>query len=614
MRLAGWTEITPAFLAEHSSALSGPALKGFFDGQAPEWPHALAPEEQIPRRQVAVGARAHLKVPLGQSMVLVIGSDGEGKSMALRQTAVDLVNEGHRVLFREAGTSLDIDALVALPDGATWILVSDDADEIAEDLHEALTRVQTAGRRDIHWLLTARYEDWRARFRVGPKTVEPAWASTVDLWPEVGGSPRVLGLTREDAGKVIGAWEAVGCLGVLGDVAAESRADALVEACQGDNGLSAATFLDGVLALRFGTEGLRAHMAELLPRMADDEHRFEGGHSIQEAFLYAAAADVAGVEGMDLNVLADLVGLDRSDRRQVLLRLGREGLATGSAGVLRVRHRELARAAVAVAEDTLGVDLEQVFVELLRGTAETGNDMKGLAAGGTVMNCGPTIAAALREVGFDGARADRIARAAADESARALPDLLMFTLSRARTYRQTGGAGQALAILRTALDDATERGDWSAVGRSYLYDLGVSEGDAGHLMESILLAGLSIANVERLGQVSLTEAKQAFDRMGEACARMDRREIGPPFQRLLRACTHLGRKVTPKWDQPARLNFHRYGVLAEEFGVGQCSDAQAVAALSDAVAAARVSRCRTPSWPTCGPGCCPMRCAPRSAH
>jgi len=127
------------------------------------------------------------------------------------------------------------------------------------------------------------------------------------------------------------------------------------------------------------------------------------------------------------------------------------------------------------------------------------------------------------------------------------------------------------------------------VGRPYLYDLSVSEGDAGRVMESILLAGLSIANIERLGQVSLTEAKQAFDGMGAACARMDPASIGPEFQRLLRACTHLGRKVTPKWDQPARLNFHRYEVLADEFGVAQCSSPQAITALSDGVAAARTA-------------------------
>lgn len=586
MRPTGWTEITPVFLADHSTALSRADLRSFFDGQAPDWRHAAAPDDQIPRRRVVAGGRAHLKFPLGQSMVLIVGADGEGKSTALRQTAVDLVQEGHRVLFRGPGAALDVDAIVALPGAATWILASDDADEIAGDLHEAVTRLHAAGRRDIHWLLTARYEDWTARFRVGPKSVEPAWASTVDLWPEVGGSPRVLGLNLGDSVRVVGAWEAAGCLGALGRVAAAARPEALVEACRGPNGLSAATFVDGTLRLRFGADGLVAHVAELLPRMADDQHRFDGGHTVQDAFLYAAAADVAGVDGVDLHVLADLLGVDRGDRRRILERLGRDGLATGSAGVLRVRHRDLAGAGVVVA-DELGVDVERVFVELVRGTAETGNDMKGLAAGGAIMTCGPTVAAKLQELGFDEARAYRIARAAADESARVLPDLLMFTLSRARTYRGAGEPGQALAILRAALDDATDRGDWSAVGRSYLYDLGVSEGDAGHIMESIVLAGLSIANVERLGQVSLTEAKQALDRLGEACTRMDGADVDPPFQRLLRACTHLGRKVTPKWDQPARLNFHRYGVLADELGVGQCSDAQAVAALSDAVAAAR---------------------------
>lgn len=585
--LAGWTEVTPSFLAEHERALSREQLKRFYDGQVPEWQHGLAPEHQVPRRHVVAGALALLRVPVSQSMVLLVASEAEGKSTALLQIAVELARGGHRVLSREAGIPLDIDALVGLPPDAIWILASDDADEIAGELEEAIKAVQSAGRRDIHWLLTARYEDWKARLREGARSVEPEWASTLDLWPDVGATPRMLALSTDDAIKVVGAWEAAGCLGFLANVAPDARAQTLIEGRQGRHGWSAATFLDAILATRYGKEGLKAHVAGLLPRLGDHEHRFESGHSIQEAFLYVAAADVAGVDGIDLHVLADLLGVDRADRTQILHRLGQEGLASGSAGVLRIRHPELARAAVvAVDDDRLGVDLGQTFKDLVRGTGETGTEMLGLAAGGAIMNCGPTLAAKLGELGLDTARANQVARTAADESARVLPDLLMFTVSRALTYRETGESGEARAILRTALADATQRGDWGVVGRRYLYDLSVSYSDAGHLMGAIMLAGLSIADVTRLGDVSLAEAKLALDGLGTACTRIDAAEVGPPFRRLIGACAHLGPRVTPKWDEPRRLRFHRYEVMADELGVTQRSPEQAVAILSEAVAAA----------------------------
>ncbi|PZS19522.1 MAG: hypothetical protein DLM54_06845 [Acidimicrobiales bacterium] len=587
--LAGWTEITSDLLEDHRMALSSQALKRFYDGQVPEWRHALAPHDQIPRRHVVAGALGLLRAPVGQSMILLVASDGEGKSTALRQTAVDLVGERHRVLYRETGANLDIEAVMALPSTTSnWVLASDSADEIADDLEEAVNRVQAAGRRDIQWLLAAGYDDWRARFRQGGRSIEPAWASVLDLWPGVGATARMLALTPQEAATVIGAWGAADCLGALVDTAADARGEALIEAYHGRSGLSATTFLDASLGLRYGPDGLKAHMTGLLPHLGDGDHRFENGRSVKEAFFYAAAADVAGDGGMDLYVLADLLGLDRTHRFQILDRLGQEGLASGSAGVLRIRHHDLARGAIGLTEDAgFGVDLEQIYQDLVRGTGETGTDMKGLAAGGAIMNCGPTLAAKLGELGIPEARAAQVARTAADESARVLPDLLMFALSRALTYRQTDERDEALAILRSALGDVTARGDWGAMGRRYLHDLSVSECDAGHVMESILLVGLSISDVERLGHVSLTEAKLAFDGLGRACADMDRAKMGPTFQRLLSACSHLGQKVTPKWDEPTRLNFHRYAVLADELGATQCwSDQAAVTVVADAVAAA----------------------------
>ena len=160
------------------------------------------------------------------------------------------------------------------------------------------------------------------------------------------------------------------------------------------------------------------------------------GDALQEAFLFAAAAQVAGVDGLDLFVLADLIGVDRDQRREAILgRLAEAGLAFGSAGALRPRHPALARVAVQlVAEGRLEGDLEDLYRRLVRGTAATGNDVKSLSAGGAIMNCGPLLSEKLQQLGLPRDRSDQIACTVADEAEVALPDYLLFTVARARTY------------------------------------------------------------------------------------------------------------------------------------------------------------------------------------
>jgi len=64
-------------------------------------------------------------------------------------------------------------------------------------------------------------------------------------------------------------------------------------------------------------------------------------------------------------------------------------------------------------------------------------------------------------------------------------------------------------------------------------------------------------------------------------------QLSLPFQGLVRACPHLGAKVTPKWDQAARLQFHNFGLLADRFDVPECSSAEAVFWMADAVVEAK---------------------------
>jgi len=609
--LDGWLELTPDLLEARRTALSSEDLKRYFDGQEPEWRHALAPPEQIPRRPVAVDGGAKLRAPAPgtQVLVLLVGADGQGKSTALLQTAADLVADGRQVLFRAPGAPLDPTAVAELPIcvyGAGWVLASDHANEIAQDVEKAVLQLVAAGRHDVHWLLSARDVDWKAQFIRQGRTLEPAWDPSVAVWPILSNRVAVLSVTAvttaasaglgtwaasgtlgtiADAPPILAAWAGADCLGAAAALPDAERFEALEERSTKKLGLSDATLLGGALDLRYGAEGLPAFVEQAVKRL--------DGEAVQEAFLFAAAAQVAGVDGIDLNVAADLIGVDRGDRHTAILGpLGAAGLAGGSAGALRPRHPAIGRAAVQLlADGRLPGDLEDLYRRLVRGTATTGNDVKGLAAGGAIMTCGPLLSEKLQQIGVARPAAEQMACTVADEAEAQLADFLLFSVARAQTYQAAERPVDARRLLRARIADATTKNDWDMVGRSFLHQLSGPETSVGALAEGATLAGLALGDGEGLGQVLMADAKFALLALGAACTELALPEDGSLktaiFRRQLRACSHLGEKVTPKWDQRARFDFHTLKAQADEYLIPPTSAAEALLWLAETVQTVR---------------------------
>jgi hypothetical protein len=583
--LDGWFEVTPSFLDDHRSALTPEDLKGFFDGTEPRWRHALAGPQQIPRRQVVVDGLNKLRQTSGerQPLVLLVGQDGQGKTTALLQMACDLVGEGYRVLMRSPGARLDPQSVLYLPTDSTWVLVSDDANEIAHEVATTVERLFNSGRHDVRWLLSARDVDWKAQFLQRSRTVEPAWARFADLFPELGNRMIGLALKAVEAGEVLAAWTAADCLGALAALPVGERAAIMEEQATKKHGLSDATVLGASLDLRYGAEGLSALVATAMSRL--------DGDPAQEAFLFAAAAQVAGVDGVDLFVLADLVGVDREDRHsRIVERLADAGLASSSAGAMRPRHPALARAALQlVAAGSFGAGLGDLYRRLVRGTAATGNEVKSLAAGGAIMTCGPLLAEKLSQIGIPLEHAGRVACAVGDEAETALPEFLLFTVARSRTYREAAHLAEGRQILRDHLTDALTKHDWDVAGRSFLHELSVPESEVGQLAEAVTLAGLALADSDGLDQLMMTDAKLALLALGMACRELGAvpGDEGALFRRQLRSCHHLGEKVTPKWDQKARFDFHTLAVAANEYEIPKTSAAEAILWLGETVQTAQ---------------------------
>ena len=113
----------------------------FFDGAEPDWSLALCPT--LPRRAV-VGRLADRIAGYGglerPQVTLLTGPGGEGKSMALRQAVVALLERepGLRVLWRrDDSCGITAERLLTLPKGdAPWLVATDAADLIAKPLHQ----------------------------------------------------------------------------------------------------------------------------------------------------------------------------------------------------------------------------------------------------------------------------------------------------------------------------------------------------------------------------------------------------------------------------------------------------------------------------------------------
>ncbi len=580
-KLTGWFEVTKAFLAEKKRTLSDEELALFFNGQEPSWEHAMAEPDQLPRRRVVREVVEVLQTRGIPLLVRLIGAGGEGKSMALRQIAASLSLSGKRVFYREDEGKTLIEELLKLPDNEMYFLISDDAEQIAAEAFIVIKTLQGKSKRNICWILAARDTDWKASFQY---RVEPPWSPYIEEWPESIRRNRLFPMDKAEAQDVVNAWERANCLGELESFSVAERADYLWSAASMKGKLSDATFFGGILETRFRAEGLRDHVGRLMRRLREKNNRIGSkGGTLFDAFLYAAAADAVGIPGIDLNVIADLLGVDRRDRRtKILTPLGLEAVGTGSGTALRTRHPAIAKAAIIIAEEELEEDLEEVYKDIVRGTAETRVEIP-VTPFAEVLHCAPILLTTLPELGIPFDRAKGIAIAVADEAERAGEDsdFLVFTVTRAKTYREAGDNIGATQILRLAIPTALARRDWSSMGRSYINELAVCEGKIGNPLISFWLGGLSVLDIKTVDSISRERAKISLASMGSVCNKHTVLYGEELYAKTLRAVVMLGMPIAP--DNRTQRNFQQYKKRADELGIVTCDFNTAFEWLEDAM-------------------------------
>lgn len=569
--LAGWEQIDTAYL-NALSALNQEEAVTYFDGAIPAWRHAMSPA--IPRRQAVTDITKRLAMfqpgKGGCSMQLIRAAGGEGKTTVLLQAATDAVRSGNwTVLWRPSPHArLPPEHVVRLDTARQWLIVADDAESLVDDLKESARQLRAAERPNVHFLLAARDVDWRANYGD-----QPEWETWVKAWVRRQQAIVLRGISPHDAQLVVEAWAKCGSEGLRALVHLpnpDEQVDALVrkvhnavdeqDAQQLRHNPVDGSFFGGLLAVRFGQNGLQAHVRAFLQRLktVPIEH---GNGSLLDALLYVAACHGTGIPGIDERVLADLVGVPREwVQTHVVRPLGEEAAAVHSAGHVLTRHSQVAAAILVEAEQTFGMDLAEVWAQLVRQTVHTsGSSRVSYETHPKIIHAGPRLQNVLpQQISND--RRKAVAIAAARASVAALPEHLGCLDSLGRTYRHAGDIEAAVRVFRENYQHIRSKVDFNKTVRAFHYEWGVCEGLAGDIAEhraaDAWLQGLSLSDHLYPAPIDDVRIKLSCAGLGIAFGKLIQSDPGSPLAKARRAVAHLGRLTNPDAKTLSYFNLH----------------------------------------------------------
>jgi hypothetical protein len=591
--LAGWDRINSMYLNSLTD-LSPTEIVRYFDGAVPTWPHAVS--SVIPRRQAVAEITENLarvaSDDTARSMHLIRAAGGEGKTTLLLQTAADIAREeGWSVLWRPSPTEgISPEQLTNLDPTRRWLLVADDADNIVSGLADSARHLSQLGRGGVHFLLAARDADWRSA-----RALQKPWAEWLTYFPDT----FLRGISHEDAIAVVTAWEQLGSEGLreLSSISGTAERIAAFESAVGDAGntranqqkqhnLQDSSFFGGLLSVRFGQNGLQAHVRAFLQRLENVQIEYSKS-TLFDVLLYVAACHGTGISGIDERVLADLVGVPREwVQRQVVRPLGEEAAAIYNAGRILTRHSRVAAAILVEAEQTLGIDLSEVWAQLVLQTILAGRGTRIGPWYAEIVHAGPRLQHALpMQLSED--RRKAIAIATAKTSSSAAPERLSIITDLGRTYRKAEMFEQAVATFRDNLNGAESKVDFDPVIRGYWYEWSVCEGEINTTNESALadawLGGISLSDFLNPAPITPDDGKLICAGLGVAFGKLAQPAPDGPYAKARRAVGFLGRLFG--YDKKAYTYFDRYDREADKLKTPYPGDvSEAITWLTAAVA------------------------------
>jgi hypothetical protein len=439
--LRGWTSVTQEYLSARAAACDDPRehREKFFNGLEPDW--ATAKDTNIPRLKFAKQLTGAVKLAVDDEdkppFVVGVGLLGEGKSIALRQCVADAAqwDQGLQVLWREPGARLNVTDIMALPQSDVWkyLLASDDADLLIDELRPLAEALRTHGRRDIHFVGVAQERDWRNAG--GPTRLS---SSTESL--------RAGGLSMPDANAIVDSWAQLGTsgLGELTGIDKNGRGIALHEAARDASTGAPDSLMGAMLRLRFG-DGLVDRVGDLLGRL--DNHGSVGDSSLTECFLmislmHTASLSQARPTPISQRLIAGACSLDEVAVEYLVLDpLGAEAAISRHSADVWVRHAAIADAALEASRKRDPQEITRAVARLVR-TAVRLSPLLG--SQDSDLYAAAYISRTLKDPGE--------AITAADAAALTEPRRQSYAVSRVTAHRVHGRTDDAIKIAADAWD------------------------------------------------------------------------------------------------------------------------------------------------------------------
>nr|VFK59533.1 MAG: hypothetical protein BECKUNK1418G_GA0071005_100749 [Candidatus Kentron sp. UNK]VFK68685.1 MAG: hypothetical protein BECKUNK1418H_GA0071006_10053 [Candidatus Kentron sp. UNK] len=362
--------LAPESLEKLASSTEEADILAYFDGRQPVWRLALSP--QVPRRAVVARLAESILAAAEEGrprVFLLLGAGGEGKSTAFFQTMEKVLrtDDNWRLLHRRMdNASLSRAWADELPreEGRRWLIASDDADQVAEEVYAMAFALQSKGRGDVHFLLSARHTEWRST-----KIEQRRWESLPGYREET-----LRGLDEADAQAIVAAWERYQDRG-MGELAGKTRQEAvaaLLAASRSEHSEDEGAFLGALLRLRMG-EQMKSYVNNLLGRLEKKKILPGKSETLLDAFGYVAAMHAENKPFLSKLVLARALGIEpRELRGKVLWPLGEEAAADVSGEMVFTRHRAIAEAAMDIFKNTTRypVEPEELYEDLVVAAEE----------------------------------------------------------------------------------------------------------------------------------------------------------------------------------------------------------------------------------------------------
>lgn len=546
MREEDWLRVDENFLQRASANYSEKAILSYFDGRPPAWGDILS--SSVPQRGVSRVLAAELKEyspksPVGR-LRLIHGASGEGKTTVAMQCAAEIARSAPDsvVLWRSPGAPLDASLVQSLPRGKHYILFSDDAEEIANDLFQIVNRVK---RPDISYVAVSRSIDWGdAQGDAYP------WAMNI-------GYKKIYlrGLAEADAELVVAAWSQHGekGLGRLTDWDNNAqRAAELLRAIREEAAEEDGALLGGMIRVRHGeyfTDRVRDLMRSLASR------RTSSGHTLSSAFLYIAAAHSARLY-LAPSILAETLGVSTSHvTSEIVIPLRDEAAVTMAGGGVLTRHRLIAEACLTVAEQ-VNVNLAETYAKLVRAAIRAGRhhfirDYEKY----------PNLCRSFEKSRPDIALAT--ARGAVDEEQNDLGYIHNLT----HVLRKADQADEAAFISEKTSKRLASMRDRTLSNKERVFYLewASAEGTLGNRGMSVWLSSISLADLEGNKSPGSRHIEIALAAVGSAMVTMHQREPVEGLATGVRAAETLGHLLD--LGETAKSYFSRHRRLADDWGV-----------------------------------------------